>query len=144
MGGELFDEGYWALSSGYGYGDLEPKENCPYCGAKCFADFVDIGVGYQQCGPYHCQRCGASEIGAHDDYNGYTPRERDTGWYEPGKPAGASANVDGDGNIISWHEADTLYRAGYGVAARYDKSGRLIANHEPKPAPWSGELKDTP
>lgn len=111
---------------GYGYGDLEPKERCPYCHALCCADFVDIGVGYQQCGPYHCERCGASEIGAFDGYAGRTPREIDTGWYEPGSPPGASANTDGAGNHISWHEADGLYRASRGVAPRYDGAGRLI------------------
>lgn len=120
------------MSGGYAYGEQEPKEQCPYCRARCFADFVDIGIGYQQCGPYHCQRCGASEIGAFDDKRPRTAREIDTGWYEPNSPAGSSANVDADGNFISWHEADTLYRAGHGVAPRYDKLGRLIPDHEPK------------
>lgn len=115
------------MSGGYAYGDLEPKERCPYCGAMCCADFVDVGVGYQQCGPYHCEACGASEIGAFDGYEAHTPREQDTGWYEPGKPAGASANVDAEGRHIAWHEADTLYRASLGVAPRYDRAGRLIA-----------------
>jgi hypothetical protein len=116
------------MSSGYTYGDLEPKERCPYCNAICCADFVDIGVGFEQCGPYHCESCGASEIGAHDryDYDAMTQRERATGWYEPGKPAGSSVNVDADGNHIAWHEADTLYRASCGVGPRYDKAGRLI------------------
>lgn len=114
------------MAGGYAYGDLEPKERCPYCGASCHADFVDIGVGYQQCGPYHCERCGASEIGAFDNYVERTDRERDKGWYEPGSPAGASANVDAAGNHIAWHEADTLYRASLGVAPRYDANGRTL------------------
>ena len=115
------------MSGGYAYGDLEPKERCPYCGAMCCADFVDVGVGYAQCGPYHCERCGASEIGAFDAYDDHTERETNTGWYEPGKPAGASANVNEAGQHISWHEADGLYRASVGVPPRYDKAGRLIA-----------------
>ena len=32
------------MSGGYAYGDLEPKERCPYCSALCCADFVDVGV----------------------------------------------------------------------------------------------------
>ncbi len=33
---------------------------CPECEAECEADFVDIGVGEQQCSPYHCvnDKCG--------------------------------------------------------------------------------------
>lgn len=39
-------------------------QKCPYCGyEKMEADWVDIGVGYEQCGPYFCGECGASEIG---------------------------------------------------------------------------------
>ena len=41
----------------------EPKQNCPYCKAEMEADWVDVGVGIVQCGPYHCRVCGASEIG---------------------------------------------------------------------------------
>lgn len=40
-----------------------PTEECPYCKGDMEADFVDNGVGMVQCGPYHCYRCGASEIG---------------------------------------------------------------------------------
>lgn len=45
--------------------DIRP---CPYCDTPCEADWVDVGVGYAQCGPYHCELCGASEIGPHDRY----------------------------------------------------------------------------
>jgi hypothetical protein len=34
---------------------------CPKCGAIAAADFVDIGVGMQQCGPYACEHCGWCE-----------------------------------------------------------------------------------
>lgn len=115
------------MSGGYAYGEQEPKERCPYCRALCCADFVDVGVGYVQCGPYHCEACGASEIGPNDDPRELTAIEEDRGWYAPGKPAGSSANVDGDERVIRYFEADTLYRAGCGVAPRYDRHGRLIA-----------------
>lgn len=111
--------------SGYTYSEQEPKERCPYCGALCSADFVDIGVGYTQCGPYHCERCGASQIGPYDAEHDWSAEERRTGWYKPGKPAGSSANVDAEGRHIRYFEADTLYRESLGVPARYDKNGRL-------------------
>lgn len=41
----------------------EPTEKCPYCKHDMNADWVDVGVGSVQCGPYHCANCGASEIG---------------------------------------------------------------------------------
>jgi len=48
----------------------EPTQECPYCKNDMYADFVDVGVGMVQCGPYHCDGCGASEIGPelHDWY----------------------------------------------------------------------------
>lgn len=114
------------MSGGYTYGEHEPREKCPYCGTDCVADFVDVGVGYIQCGPYHCERCDASQIGPNDEDRELTPEEKDTGWYRPGSPAGSSANVDHEGKHIRYFEADTLYRAGLGVAPRYDRRGRLI------------------
>lgn len=114
------------MSGGHLYGEPEPKERCPYCNALCCADFVDVGIGMVQCGPYHCEVCGSSEIGPHDGEHNWSERERQTGWYEPGSPPGASANVDDEGNHIRYFEADTLYRAKLGVEPRYDKYGRLI------------------
>lgn len=113
--------------SGYCYGEQEPKERCPYCSALCCADFVDIGVGYTQCGPYHCEGCGASEIGPYTSDAGLSDQERKLGWYRPGSPPDPLANVDDDGRIIRYFEADTLYRAKLGVAPRYDQHGRLIS-----------------
>lgn len=113
------------MGGGYCYGEMEPKKRCPYCGALCCADFVDIGVGYQQCGPYHCEACGASEVGPFDEMDG----DPVTGWYPPGSSAGSSANVDQNGKHIRFFEADTLYRESLGVPARYDNSGRLIGNN---------------
>ncbi len=31
---------------------------CPKCKSVACADYVDNGVGMQQCGPYRCQACG--------------------------------------------------------------------------------------
>ena len=113
---------------GYAYGEPEPKERCPYCGALCCADFVDIGVGMQQCGPYHCEACGASEIGPYDDPRTLTEVEEDKGWYAPGEAPGSSANVDDQGRIIRYFEADTLYRQSQGVAPRYDRHGHFLGD----------------
>jgi hypothetical protein len=34
----------------------DPRMKCPNCGfPDCRADFVDIGVGEEQCGPYVCE-----------------------------------------------------------------------------------------
>ncbi|WP_214807518.1 hypothetical protein [Exiguobacterium sp. s102] len=57
---------------------------CPYCDTKMEADFVDVGVGYVQCGPYHCYSCGASEIGPELWDWHYKDREGET-IYLPGK-----------------------------------------------------------
>lgn len=82
--------------------------NCPYCNAVCDADFVDNGVGMQQCGPYHCD-CGASEIGIHDEPRELTAQEEKTGWYAPGAEPGSSANVIG-GRVVSHRQMGETYR----------------------------------
>lgn len=104
--------------SGYTYHDPEPKRRCPYCKALCCADFVDVGVGFMRCGPYHCEACLASEIGPYDKPVDLTEEERRVGWYKPGSPAGSSANVDAEGRHITHEEADALYRASKGVPPR--------------------------
>lgn len=59
-------------------------ETCPYCGAEdCEADWVDVGVGEIQCGPYYCEACGACQIGPNDTPRPLTAREAETDWYEP-------------------------------------------------------------
>lgn len=55
-----------------------PTKECPYCKEEMEADFVDIGIGMQQCGPYHCQSCGASEIGPELSDWYYKDREGNT------------------------------------------------------------------
>ena len=95
--------------SGYAYGQHEPTERCPYCGTVCRADFVDIGVGMQQCGPYHCDNCLASEIGPYDKERPLTKQETNCGWYAPGAEPGSSANVIG-GKVVGYVEALREYR----------------------------------
>lgn len=102
---------------GYAYGSSEPTEKCPYCGLECDADFVDVGIGYTQCGPYHCTECGASEIGPNDEPRPLSDREKETGWYAPGEPPGSSANTI-DGVIVDYKTADAFYRLSQGVLPR--------------------------
>lgn len=71
------------MTSGYmsDQGPQPYQTPCPYCGEVCEADFVDIGVGFQQCGPFHCESCGASQIGP-EGKEGCTDEEKKTGWYK--------------------------------------------------------------
>ena len=78
----------------------EKIRECPYCDCMCEADFVDIGVGEQQCGPFHCDNCGSSQIGPYDKKRELNDDEKRTGWYKPGGMPGSSANVV-HGNIVS-------------------------------------------
>lgn len=96
------------MSGGYLYGEQQPTEKCPYCGSFCDADFVDVGVGYMQCGPYHCLSCEASEIGPFDEPRELTDEEQRTGWYKPGAEPGSSANVI-DGHVVSHRVAKAAY-----------------------------------
>lgn len=82
---------------------------CPYCGIICNADYVDVGVGLQQCGPFHCDTCGASEIGSFDEERPLTEQEEKTGWYGPDSEPGSSANVIG-GKIVSHQQMKETYR----------------------------------
>lgn len=58
---------------------------CPYCGENCWAEWVDNGVGLEQCGPYCCRACGAAEIDVFGMFDNRTlsENEKETGWYEP-------------------------------------------------------------
>lgn len=56
---------------------------CPYCGFEMdssYADWVDIGVGNQQCGPYECP-CGAVQVS--HDCSQADEHERRVGFYRP-------------------------------------------------------------
>ena len=110
------------MSGGYLYGESEPIEPCPYCGTPCRADFVDVGVGMTQCGPYHCEHCGASEIGPHDKERELTEAEKKTGWYGPNSEPGSSANVIG-GRVVSHHQMDHAYRERFYKNPEYDEPG---------------------
>lgn len=84
-------------------------EDCPYCGVACDADFVDIGIGMQQCGPFHCDQCGASQIGPHDNPRELSQAEKDKGWYAPDSEPGSTANVI-HGKIVSHQQMRSEYQ----------------------------------
>lgn len=88
-----------------------PTAKCPYCGGECEADWVDVGVGMVQCGPYYCVSCGASSMGPHDSPRTLTLQEEKTGWYRPGSPVGDSANTR-DGVPVDHKTAKRLYEMG--------------------------------
>lgn len=107
--------------SGYAYGEHEPTQECPYCKTVCCADWVDVGVGMVQCGPFHCNECGSSEIGSFDDERELTKEENDCGWYKPNSEPGSSANVIA-GRIVSHVQArDTYQREFYANPKWEDK-----------------------
>lgn len=87
------------------------QKNCPYCGTPCECDTVDVGVGFVQCGPYHCDECGASEIGPEqfDKNFSATREERATGWYRA--RVSPYANTVG-GHIVDHKTAKRLYEFG--------------------------------
>lgn len=113
-----------------------PTQPCPYCNALMDADWVDVGVGMVQCGPYHCWECGASEIGPErstyethrfdgewdyvnisigtqkeiDDKLGLDEDERRTGFYK--RKISPHCNQIG-GKPIDYKTADSIYRAEY-------------------------------
>lgn len=114
------------MPTGYRYEDPEPKQACPYCNMLCDADFVDIGVGFQQCGPYYCQNCGASEIGPYDDERALTEDEKRTGWYGPNSEPGSSANVIGN-KVVSHKTMLQAYREEFTNNPRYAVPGAVRA-----------------
>lgn len=84
---------------------------CPYCETECHADWVDVGVGNVQCGPFHCDNCGASEMGPGADEVETTPEEDRVGWYGPGKPVDPTANTC-NGQLVDHKTAKKLYDMG--------------------------------
>ena len=94
---------------------------CPYCQFPMEADWVDVGVGMVQCGPYHCENCNASQIGSESgqyDENGKWQQnelnldadEKRTGFYKNRiSPLANQYN----GKPISHKQADAIYRAEY-------------------------------
>lgn len=81
---------------------------CPFCGHPCEADWVDVEVGWVQCGPYWCESCGASEVGPYDKKGG---RKTLHGWYVPGSGFASTVNVF-EGKPVSHHVAEFLYKKG--------------------------------
>lgn len=92
--------------------DVSPSP-CPYCGFPAEADYVDVGVGLIQCGPHHCDNCGASEIGP-ERLEGkdlaLDEDEKRTGFYKNRLSPHANQH---NGKPISHKQADALYRAEY-------------------------------
>ena len=97
-------------------------EPCPYCNTPCEADWCDVGVGLVQCGPFHCESCGASEIGPYDKERPLSVEEKRTGWYAPGAEPGSSANVIG-GKIVGHQEMLETYKAEFTGNPLYEKPG---------------------
>lgn len=55
---------------------------CPYCGCYADAEFVDIGVGYQQVTPYSCGNCDALQMNPYNDNSRATEEEKKFGWWK--------------------------------------------------------------
>ena len=100
---------------GYSYNQPEPKRPCPYCDMLTWADFVDVGVGFEQCGPYHCDACGAYQIGPFDKRKGYTKEEERTGWYEPSSSKEFTSGNVIDDKFVTHGIARKVYRLSCGV-----------------------------
>lgn len=102
----------------------EPIELCRYCKTECRADWCDVGVpgAMQQVGPFHCEACGASQIGPYDKARPLSEDEKRTGWYAPGSEPGSSANVIG-GRVVSHEEMRDAYRAEFAGNPAYDDPG---------------------
>lgn len=92
--------------------DSDPIEPCPYCGADCHADHVDIGVGYAQCGPYHCEECGASQIGPEGIPDDASEEVKETGWYSPESDAVSPYANTINGVIVDHMTAKQAYKIG--------------------------------
>jgi hypothetical protein len=87
-------------------------EACPYCGeAECQAEWVDVEIGFVQMGPFHCDACGAFEIGPNDDT---TPSdiELKTGWYAPNRQPLPHTVSSIGGKRIDSQTALDMYRRG--------------------------------
>jgi hypothetical protein len=85
---------------------------CPYCGeGGCSAEWVDVGVGMVQAGPFHCEACGAFELGPYDDMTP-TDEERRVGWYSPTRTELPSSVSTLDGRFLDSQTALGIYRQG--------------------------------
>lgn len=84
------------------------KTICPYCGEIMECDTVDVGIGHQQCGPYHCESCGASEIHSSDNLE-LDKDEEMTGYYKNRISPIANTCC---GHLVDHKEAKRLYEHG--------------------------------
>lgn len=57
------------------------SKTCPYCGGPVTCDMVDIGIGYQQSGPYVCEYCHAIQMSPYEDLSKATPEETVLLWW---------------------------------------------------------------
>ena len=96
------------------YSNYDARRVCPYCTyPDCEADYVDIGIGMQQCGPFLCDHCGACQIGPYDKIaeTMLSEQERKTGWYMPDRTYLTSAPTL-NGKPVNHQTAMDLYRLG--------------------------------
>jgi hypothetical protein len=85
-------------------------ETCPYCAnPQCDAEWCDVGVGFQQVAPFHCEQCHAVQIGPYDKLTP-TPAEAAAGWYSPGRLPDTFSSVNG--YVIDTKTSLRLYQAG--------------------------------
>ena len=117
--------------SGYPYNQPEPKEACPYCGTLTWADFADVGIGFTQCGPYHCDSCEAYQIGPYDKPKELSEEEQRTGWYAPKSSKEFTSGNVLDGKFTSHQLALKAYRASYGLPEKVNKQVYLTPVHNP-------------
>lgn len=55
---------------------------CPWCGStNVEADWVDIGVGSEQAGPYMCHNCQSTQL-YEEDYKEASQEEKEKGWWQ--------------------------------------------------------------
>lgn len=88
------------------------KDTCPYCGdTSAEAEWCDVGVGYVQSAPYHCEACGATEIGPYDKTSP-TEQEKRTGWYAPNSKNLPDTISTLDGAFIDASLALSMYQRG--------------------------------
>jgi len=56
---------------------------CPFCDStRVDAEYVDIGVGFQQVTPYTCLDCDSQQMNPYHDNSRATEEERRFGWWK--------------------------------------------------------------
>lgn len=107
--------GRWAQASWNTVADsMRYFDTCPFCKfEQCEADWVHNGVALVQCGPFHCDKCGATEMGPEvRDESRLTEEERSAGWYKADNASMTCAPTVG-GVLVGNHQvAKVLYEVG--------------------------------